>query len=148
MPLGLEVLTVTNEQKLQIRKLRKENCSYSNIASTLGVTLSAVKGYCQRNGLAGVRAVTEPTPEPSVSCCKNCGKEVIQRPGIKEIKFCSGSCRQAWWNDHLDLVSRKAVYEYTCACCGKPFSAYGNSHRKYCSHSCYIEERYGRRDER
>ncbi len=137
---------MTNEQKFQIRKLRQGNCSYSNIASTLGVTLSAVKGYCQRNGLAGVRAVTEATPGSAISCCKKCGKEIRQRPGIKEIKFCSESCRQSWWNAHQDQVSRKAVYKYTCACCGKPFSAYGNAHRKYCSHPCYIKGRYGGRD--
>lgn len=137
---------MTSDQKLQIRKLRQENCSYSNIASALGVTLSAVKGYCQRNGLGNVRAPVEKAPDPSISVCGNCGKEIIQRPGIKEIKFCSPACRQAWWNDHLDQVNRKAVYEYTCACCGKLFSAYGNSHRKYCSHSCYISGRYGRRD--
>lgn len=136
---------MTPDQKLQIRKLRHENCSYSNIASALGVTLSAVKGYCQRNGLGTVRAAVEKAPEPAISVCRNCGREISQRHGIKEIKFCSPSCRQAWWNEHLDQVNRKAVYEYTCACCGKPFSAYGNSHRKYCSHSCYIRGRYGRR---
>ena len=139
---------MTSEQKLQIRKLRQDNQSYSAIASALGVTLSAVKGYCQRNGLGNVRALVDKAPEPDLSVCKNCGKEITQRPGIKEIKFCCPSCRQAWWNNHLDQVNRKAVYECTCACCGKPFSAYGNAQRKYCSHSCYIEGRYGRRDRR
>lgn len=56
--------------------------------------------------------------------------------------------RQSWWNAHPELVNRKAVYEFTCAYCGKRFSAYGNAHRKYCCHDCYIEGRYGRRDAR
>ena len=29
-----------------------------------------------------------------------------------------------------------------CARCGKPFTAYGNAGRKYCSHSCYIADRF------
>ena len=137
---------MTNKQKTQIRKLRNDNQSYAQIASSLGLTLSSVKGYCQRHGLAGIRAIA-PTPasEPEPSVCKGCGKEIKQRPGVKLILFCSPSCRQAWWNSHLDQVNRKAVYSYTCACCGKKFTAYGNAHRKYCSHSCYIEGRYGRR---
>lgn len=30
-----------------------------------------------------------------------------------------------------------------CAHCGKPFTAYGNKERKYCSHNCYISDRFG-----
>ena len=48
-----------------------------------------------------------------------------------------------WWNSHLDLVKRKAIYHFTCPTCGREFTAYGNAHRKYCSHSCYIEDRFG-----
>lgn len=43
----------------------------------------------------------------------------------------------------LDIIYRKAVYAYTCAHCGKPFTAYGNKERKYCSHNCYISDRFG-----
>ena len=35
-------------------------------------------------------------------------------------------------------MKRKAVYTYTCPACGKKFTVYGNSHRKFCSHACYI----------
>ena len=55
----------------------------------------------------------------------------------------SDTCRTAWWNSHPDCVDRKAVYAYTCAHCGKPFTAYGNKERKYCSHGCYISDRFG-----
>ena len=40
--------------------------------------------------------------------------------------------------------NRKAVYHFVCACCGEPFTAYGNENRKYCSHSCYIAGRFGK----
>ena len=139
---------MTNEQKLTVRRLRAENQSYVSIAGQLGVSVSAVKAYCQRNGLTGLRAAAQKEPEATVTTCKACGKPIVQRAGIKELKFCSGTCRQSWWNSHPEMVNRKAVYEFTCACCGKPFSAYGNAHRKYCSHTCYIEGRYGRRNAR
>jgi endogenous inhibitor of DNA gyrase (YacG/DUF329 family) len=68
---------------------------------------------------------------------------VAQNSGRKEKKFCSDKCRMTWWNRHLDKVKRKAVYEYICPHCGKPFTVYGNSHRKYCSHECYVADRFG-----
>ena len=63
-----------------------------------------------------------------------CGKEVVQPGGRKEKKFCSDKCRNKWWNSNLDKVNRKANYEFICPHCKKPFSAYGNKNRKYCSH--------------
>ena len=88
---------MTNEQKAVIRRLRQQNSSYVSIANTLDVSVSAVKGYCQRNGLTGLRAAAESTPDdPSV--CLGCGKPITQREGIKRVKFCCPSCRQAWWN--------------------------------------------------
>ena len=88
-----------NEQKAMIRKLRLQNNSYVSIAGVLGVSVSAVKGYCQRNGLSGKRATAESTPD-GLSACLGCGKPITQRDGIKRIKFCSPGCRQAWWNAH------------------------------------------------
>ncbi len=132
---------MTNEQKAVIRRLRQQNNSYVSIANTLGVSVSAVKGYCQRNGLTGLRAAAESAPDdPSV--CLGCGKPITQREGIKRVKFCCPSCRQAWWNSHPEKINRKAIYSFTCACCGKPFTAYGNRGRKYCSHECYITDRF------
>lgn len=37
----------------------------------------------------------------------------------------------------------KANYECICEYCGKTFLSYGNKNRKYCSHSCYINDRFG-----
>ena len=75
--------------------------------------------------------------------CKQCGKLIKIIPKRKPRKFCSDTCRTAWWNSHPGCVDRKAVYEYICAHCGKPFTAYGNKERKYCSHGCYISDRFG-----
>ena len=52
-------------------------------------------------------------------------------------------CRNKWWNSHLNLVNRKAVYQYVCPGCKKEFSVYGNGNRKYYTHECYIKDRFG-----
>ena len=135
---------MTNEQKEQIRQLREKDAGYLSIAKMLDISVDAVRGYCRRNGLTGRRSsATKGNAESGY--CLQCKSPIVQRPGIKKIKFCSGACRQTWWNAHPENVHHKAVYSFTCACCGRQFSAYGNAHRKYCCHSCYIESRYGRR---
>lgn len=88
--------------------------------------------------LTGTKASVHTEDHPAPNCCRNCGKQLTQTPGRKPVKFCSDTCRTHWWNSHLDKVNRKAFYSFTCAHCGTPFTAYGNNHRKYCSHDCYI----------
>lgn len=131
---------MTNEQKSQIKRMREEGVSYGQISAALSLSKNTVKSFCQRNGLSGKRGLKQ--NQSSVVFCPNCGKPVQQTLGRKHRRFCSGTCRQEWWNHHLEQVHRKAVYHFTCAGCGRPFSAYGNAHRKYCSHACYINDRF------
>ena len=127
---------MTNEEKELIIRLRGEGVGYKAIATQLGVSANSVKSFCKRNDVEGA-------PIREEHSCICCGKPVLQNPGRKEKKFCSDRCRMKWWNGHLDQVKRKANYEITCQCCGKVFIAYGNAGRKYCSHECYIEDRFG-----
>ena len=133
---------MTNGQKEQIKKLRDSGYGYSKIAEALGLTKNQVSAFCRRNSLSGNTADPDKKETPNVGCCRCCGKPLVQVSGRKEAKFCSDACRNKWWNAHLDQVNRKAIYEYTCPCCHKPFTAYGNSKRKYCSHECYIRARF------
>ena len=127
------------EQKSQISALRAQGCGYANIAKAIGLKKDTVKSFCRRNGIAGIRAVKQAEQQ---NCCPQCGKKLIQAEKQKPRRFCSAKCRQAWWNAHQDLVKQKAVYSYVCSTCGKPFTAYGNSRRKYCSHQCYVQARF------
>ena len=136
---------MTNEQKNRISSLRKEGHSYSQVAQELGINENTVKTFCRRNGLTGDAGKM---PEPvfqgiTQKPCRQCGKTVIHYPGRKEKKFCCDACRNKWWNSHLGQVKRKAMYEYTCPSCGSTFYAYSNRNRKYCSHECYVEARFG-----
>lgn len=136
------VTEMTGEQKKQITRFREEGYGYGRIASILGLPGNTVKSFCRRNGLIGRRG-SEQAVVGEGHICKQCGIPIRQNPGRKEKKFCSDKCRNKWWNSHLDQVERKANYEFVCACCKKPFTAYGNADRKYCSHACYVADRFG-----
>lgn len=133
---------MTDNEKAAIAEHRRKGCGYKKISHLTGVCESTVKTFCRRNGLAGIAAESE-SPRTAEQPCKYCGKAVVQYPGRKEKKFCSDACRNKWWNSHLGLVKRKAMYEFVCPRCKKTFYAYGNKNRKYCSHECYIEDRFG-----
>lgn len=134
---------MNSEQKNRIEKLRGEGLGYSSIAALLGLSKNTVKSHCQRNHLSGGTA--EDVPRDIKSFCKQCGKPIRQVPGKKTMKFCSDACRTVWWNSPPEAVGRKAVYAFTCPSCHKEFTAYGNANRKYCSHECYIADRFGGR---
>ena len=107
-----------------------QGMSYLKIGEILGVPDNTVRSFCRRCGL-GEEA-------KNTCCCKQCGKLIKIIPKRKPKIFCSDECRAEWWNTHPENVQRKAVYHFTCAHCGKPFTAYGNKGRKYCCHQCYI----------
>ena len=136
---------MTSEEKSRLSEMRKAGRSYTEIADALGISKNTVKTFCRRNGLTPEveSKPVEVTPTPTTDrLCPHCGKPVIQPQGQKEKKFCSDTCRNRWWNSHMDPVNRKAIYSYTCPTCGTTFTAYGNSHRKYCCHECYIADRF------
>ena len=138
---------MTKEQKLQIAKLRAEGYGYIRVAQVLGISENTVKSFCRRNNLTGKATAEKPKMQVQVAngmdFCKQCGVSVEQNPGRKEKKFCSDKCRMEWWNKNLYKVKRKAVYEFTCIHCKTQFKVYGNSRRKYCSHECYVADRFG-----
>jgi endogenous inhibitor of DNA gyrase (YacG/DUF329 family) len=135
---------MTDRQEERIRKMKAGGYGYVRIAQELGLSENTVKSFCRRKGINNAAADTVIPPlEGDKGICPCCGKEVRQNPGRKAKRFCSDKCRNAWWNSHLDQVERKACYEFVCAYCKKPFTAYGNAGRKYCSHACYVADRFG-----
>ena len=127
-------------QRKAIEKLRNKGAGYKAIAQKLGLSVNTVKSHCRRNGLTGKQSGTDAI---EVLFCKKCGKKLTQSVGAKQKSFCSDECRLSWWKEHPEKVKRKAYYELTCAYCQKAFHSYGNKNRKYCSHECYIADRFG-----
>lgn len=131
---------MTDEQRRQIRQLRSDGCGYTTIAKKLAISRNTIRSFCRRNGLAG-RPVDANEP-PAGNFCRQCQKELRQTPGQKRKIFCCRQCREEWWHAHPDRIRQRAIYTFICAGCKKPFTAYGNAHRKYCSHECYIKTRF------
>ena len=141
---------MTTEQKRMIDSLRAQGLGYKRIASETGISENTVKSYIRRTNISADAEKEAPTPaqEPAPTDaqvdhrCLYCGRVVRQNPGRKDKKFCSDEHRTRWWNAHLDQVKRKAIYHFTCPACGKDFTAYGNTNRRYCCHACYIAHRF------
>lgn len=120
---------MTDLQKASALHLRAKGFSFAKIAAELELSVNTIKSFCSRN--------------KDGQLCLCCGTPIQQPPRARIKKFCSDRCRMQWWYAHRDELKRKAVYDFTCACCGQPFKAYGNNHRKYCNRACYMKARFG-----
>ncbi len=133
---------MNDTQRQQIKELRDKGYGYGRIAQVLDLNENTIKTYCRRHGLSG--QASNPVPiNGKGDHCLFCGDVIIQHTGRKKKKFCSDKCRMKWWNSHLDQVQRKANYHFVCPVCHKEFTVYGNANRKYCSHACYLQDRFG-----
>lgn len=124
-----------NTQKQKAAELRRRGLGFAEIARRLHLSRDTVKSFCYRNKIAVESS-------ENTNRCRECGKPLVQVNGRKKRVFCCSECRIRWWHKHPELINQKAVYTFVCAGCGKRFKAYGNNHRKYCSHSCYINSRF------
>lgn len=134
-------------QKEKIKELRLKGTGYKAIAKALGLSRDSVRGFCRRNNLVGNKAVVALNMEVKLQkneICSYCKKPIKQKNKGRTCKFCSSECRYKWWNENTDKRNRseKAIYKYTCIYCSKKFIAYGDKSRKYCSHNCYIKDRF------
>lgn len=127
---------MTTAQKKQLSALRHKGYGYIKIALEMGVSENTVKSYCRRHGLSqdGLN---------NIGVCRSCGQAIVNKEKRKPRQFCSDACRIAWWKAHPEEIKQKAVYSFVCDACGKAFTAYGNSRRKYCCHACYLNARFG-----
>lgn len=133
---------MTDKEKDQIAVYREQGKSYTDISEIMNISINSIKTYCKRHGLGGKRGYIFAEDE-DITTCEYCGVPVRQNPGRKKKRFCSNKCRNAWWNEHPELVNKKAHYEYECPYCKKSFRVYGNANRKYCCHECYVLDRFG-----
>lgn len=134
---------MTEVQKQQILSLRKQGIGYVRIAQELCISPNTVKSYCRRNNLTKTEEIEQilPVKENKEHFCLQCGIPIKQDPKRKLKKFCSDKCRMDWWNTHREMIQHSRLEDIICPNCHKPFKAYGD--RKYCSHSCYIQYRFG-----
>lgn len=117
---------MNTSEKNEISRLRHSGCSFTTIATSTGIPIGTITSYCNRNG---IKPFTD-------GYCKQCGKELIFIDHYKKKEFCSKSCHDKWWNENRH-------YSFTCKHCKKVFEKTRNDKPLYCSHACYIAERFG-----
>ncbi len=135
---------MTDKDKDNVRKLREMGYGYKRIANTTGISINTIKSFCRRNEDLRTQAIIK---AKEGIFCKHCGKRLIQSTGHRPKKFCGDPCRRQYWNDHHELLKKITYTTLVCKCCGKDFQIYGGRRQKYCSHGCYIKDRFGGRHE-
>ena len=139
---------MTDEQALQIRKLRAQGMGYRAIASTVNLSRDIVRNYCRSKGIGGFRAEYEMNLKDRMNdgrACAFCGAELMQPSTGRPRRFCSELCRRSYWRMHRAELKKKetAIYTMECPYCHEVFESYGNKTRKYCCHEHYILDRFG-----
>lgn len=129
---------MTKERAQQILRLRSQGGSYAAIAKSLDMSVNTIKAHCRRNGLSGNASGS------SIRLCLCCGHPVPKQDKVKRRKFCSDTCRVAWWNKQRDKAFWPSLRSFACANCGNAFQSATGQNRKYCSHACYIAARFQR----
>lgn len=122
---------MTSQEKARLLEMRHAGLSIAQISANLGISKNTLKSFCRRTEINKDAATT--------TGCVQCGLPIVIQG---KRRFCSNGCRYAWNYGHRVLNIRNAV-EKKCACCGKRFFSYASSHRKYCSRTCYMADRYG-----
>jgi len=122
-------------EKEKIRYWRGEGLGYKAVAAKVGVTESAVKGFCKRSGMGGGY---------EQDACRQCGKPLERIPRGGQKKFCGDVCRNAWWNAHPYLREANESNRRVCVQCGGAFYFRPSVARKYCGRPCYIAARFGK----
>lgn len=143
---------MTKRQIDQIRTMRMQGIGYKAIASAVGTSRDAVRNYCKRHMLMGagfVLVLNLDEQRELGNVCLNCGDIIMQPQQGRHRKFCSDACRRKWWNEHAEQHRRndKLRQERQCQHCGRSFSYYGTHIRKYCSHECYVQHRFGKEED-
>ncbi len=123
------------EEKQQILALREQGMGYKRIAFELGLNVNSVKSFYRRNTTKSTSIID--------GVCRQCGMHLDE--DSRGRKFCSPVCRSVWWNKNRQHLQGKHILTIACKACGKPFKAYRWQGRKYCSHACYIQNRFGGR---
>lgn len=120
---------MTDKDKKNIIQLRQSGLSYSAIAKETNLTVGSIKTFISRT-------IKQKIQNKNEKFCPCCGEKIIAKQKTKPSKFCSAACRHKWWVQNSD-------YTLNCVMCGAEFHS-KHKDQKYCSHDCYIKNRYGK----
>ena len=138
---------MTDAQAAQIKELRMRGQGYRAIGVAVGLSRDIVRNFCKAKGMDGYARAMALNMQERLACgkaCACCGKEISQPGNGRPRKFCSDKCRRAWWKLHPEAAQRKHTHIEVCAYCKMEFEVNGSRKQKYCSHNCYIKNRFWR----
>ncbi len=120
----------------RIIDLHCHGVSFVEISRQLNIPAATNKSYVYRH-LEDVAVEMG-----SLHLCPQCGGPVPEMH-FKPRRFCSDRCRVQYWKEHRDEGKHPSMVPHTCAGCHDTFMDYAGRNRRYCSHSCYIQARFG-----
>ncbi len=120
---------MTKTEQMQATIMRENGYSYGQIANELEISINTIRSFCQRKHL-------EIKDHKDVHFCKSCGVQLDKT----RRKFCSRKCKTDWWNHHKPET--KGQTEKVCPTCGKTFRFFPSQKRIFCSHPCYIKQKF------
>lgn len=120
--------SMTTEEKNKVLELDKQGLTIREIGKIINRSNDAIHNLLKKSENVS-----------SYDSCPICGKEIINyknRPGRKR-HYCSDKCYN----------SKKRRKDKTCTCinCGKTFLSWRFAKTKYCSYSCFVQHKYGKR---
>ncbi len=120
---------MTAEEKNRVIELDNANYKSREIARIIGKDVANISRLLSRVKNENIVSFGE---------CPNCGKEIVHYKvkGRKRV-YCCEKCKRS------NKVRRNT--KYTCLNCGRTFYSYHHQKSKFCSVSCYLEHRYGKR---
>lgn len=120
---------MTKTERERLEQLRRSGISPRSIAEELHIPLETIRTYCKRHPL-----------QESADYCPVCAKRLVHTAHRRKKRFCSDSCRRAWWKAHPEALKRKQPYHCVCHNCGTAFDTH-RPEASFCSMACYNEFR-------
>lgn len=141
-------MALTEEQKMEVLKLRDAGIGYLVIANRIGVGRDKVRDYCRTKAAResadriGVSISTSErnalVTKAKLYTCKHCQCSFYKRDSdISSATYCSSECQKEHRNKKRRETREKK--ESICRACGKTFVRTGN--QTYCSKECRYEVR-------
>ena len=81
---------MTNQEKIQILKLKEQGLGYKAIAIKLNISRNTVASVIRRNNGTIIEE----------NLCPFCGGQIVQTKGHRQKKFCSDTCIKRYWKDN------------------------------------------------
>ena len=92
---------MTEKEKRTILAMRAAGRQYKEISAELGIEVSALKVFVNRQKHKDVRR------------CEQC-KKVLPKDARKTQRFCSDKCRNDWWYSHQGEIQGERLTTFIC----------------------------------